>query len=69
MKQIKQRLETLERLARTCADVVGILRQYDDGKWHLNIGGTERVYATQEEACADFGRSTGPDSVLIIWDL
>jgi len=69
MKRLLDRIKALERLARKCANVVGILRQYDDGEWHLNIGETERVYATQEGACADFGRSTGPDSVLIIWDL
>ena len=66
---IKKRLEGLERKAFFPRNQVSILGQTEDGRWRTHINGKEMIYNTKEEASADFHMRTGPESVLIIWDV
>lgn len=66
---IKKRLDALERRAWFPKNQVSILGQTEDGRWMTHINGKAVFYNSKEEASADFKLKTGPDSVLIIWDL
>ena len=68
MRDIKKRLEALERRAFEKTNQVCVLGKTEDGMWRMRINGIEKFYSTEDEARLDYEKNTGPDSVLIIWD-
>jgi hypothetical protein len=67
VKDIRKRLEALERKSRYAESIAAVLFETNDGQWELTINGDVLVYGSEAAARAAFERKTGPDSVLIIW--
>ncbi len=69
MKDLKKRLEALERAAFFKENQVCVLHPTQDGRWQMHVNEKLKFYETEEEGIADYQKNTGNDSILIIWDI
>lgn len=69
MKDLGKRLATLEHQARFSKNQVCVLGPTESGEWRMHLNGRNKLYPSKEAALADYHARTGPESVLIVWDV